>query len=181
MRCRPSPPISAAITATTTLTSTLTVTAAGDATYTAEHALDTAEFAVERDDVEDATIWSRFGEPVIDVKDVPFSDDGTSVTIGAHGFTLGWPTLWLQAFTDLSLDVRVAGLGSPAIPCAGRRRSCAPAAHGGKSGCAAVDDLVCSVTTGSGSCALDDAVRERARPDGGAAGGADSRRRRASI
>ena len=26
--------------------------------------------------------------------------------------------------------------------------------HGGKSGCAAVDDLVCTVTTGSGSCAL---------------------------
>lgn len=142
----------AAITATTTLTSTLTVTAAGDATYAAEHALDKAEFAVS------ATMSKSYdlvalGEPVIDVKDVPFSDDGTSVTIGAHGFTLGWPTLWLQAFTNLSLDVRVAGLGSPAIP-ALVSAIVMPAAHGGKSGCAAVDDLVCSVTTGSGSCAL---------------------------
>ena len=33
-------------------------------------------------------------------------------------------------------------------------------------GCAAVDNLVCSVTTGSGELRADDAVRERARADG---------------
>jgi hypothetical protein len=141
-----------AIVATVSLKSTLTVTAASATTYTAEHALASAEFAV-------STTLSQtydlvaFGEPVIDDKNVPFSDDGSLVTVGAHGFTLGWPQLWLQAFTDLSLTVRVMGLGSPVIPSL-VSAIVAPASHGGKTGCAGVDDLVCSVTTGSGSCAL---------------------------
>lgn len=141
-----------AIVATATVKSTLTVTAAGDATWTAEHALVSAELAVNATTSKSYDLVA-LGEPIIDDKNVPFSDDGTTVTIGAHGFTLGWPTLWLQAFTDLSLDMRVMGLGSPAIP-ALVAAVVAPAAHGGKMGCAAVDDLVCNVTTGSGSCAL---------------------------
>jgi hypothetical protein len=142
----------AAITATATVKSTLTVTAAGSSSESAEHALVSAELAAS------ATVSNEydlvaFGQPVIDDKDVPFSDDGASVTIGAHGFTLGWTALWLQAFTDLSLIVRVSGLTLPAIP-ALVAALVAPASHGGKMGCAAVDDLVCSVTTGMGACAL---------------------------
>ncbi|HEX9104389.1 MAG TPA: Ig-like domain-containing protein [Polyangia bacterium] len=142
----------AAITASATVKSKLTVTAASAATYTAEHALASAELAVSAS-VSKTYDLVALGEPVIDVKGVAFADDGMTVTIGAHGFTLGWTTLWLQAFTDLSLTARIAGLGSPAIP-ALVAAVVAPAAHGGKMGCAAVDDLVCSVTTGSGTCAL---------------------------
>jgi hypothetical protein len=105
----------AAITATATVKSTLTVTAASESSYSAEDALATAELAVSAS-LSKTYDLVALGEPVIDDKDVPFADDGTMATIGAHGFTLGWPTLWLQAFTDLSLAVRVSGLGSPAIP-----------------------------------------------------------------
>ena len=141
-----------AITATTTLKSTLTVTAASESTWAAEHALDKAELAVNAS-LSNSYDLVPLGEPLIDAKNVPFTDDGTTVAIGTHSFTLGWPALWLQAFTDLSLDVRVAGLASPAIPSL-VAAIVAPASHGGKTGCAAVDDLVCTVTTGAGGCAL---------------------------
>ena len=49
--------------------------------------------------------------------------------------------------------MRVSGLGSPAIPSL-VGAIVAPASLAGKMGCAAVDDLVCSVTTGSGNCTL---------------------------
>ncbi len=141
-----------AITASATVKSTLTVTPAGASAYTAEHALVSAELAVSATSSKSYDLVA-LGEPVIDVKGVAFADDGTTVTIGAHDFTLGWTTLWLQAFTDLSLTVRVSGLGSPAIPSL-VAAVVAPASRNGKMGCAAVDDLVCSVTTGSGSCTL---------------------------
>ena len=141
-----------AITASATVKSTLTVTPASTTSWTAEHALVSAELAVSAS-VSKSYDLVALGEPVIDVKGVAFGDDGSIVTIGAHDFTLGWTTLWLQAFTDLSLTVRVSGLGSPAIPSL-VAAVVAPASRSGKMGCAAVDDLVCSVTTGSGTCAL---------------------------
>ncbi|MGZ3439626.1 MAG: hypothetical protein ACXVDD_08920, partial [Polyangia bacterium] len=132
-----------AITATAFVQSDRTVTAASASSYTAEHALASAEFAVSPT-VSQTYDLVALGEPIIDVKDVPFSDDGSSVTIGAHGFTLGWPTLWLQAFTDLSLTMRVTGLASPAIH--GLVAAVVQAAsRNAKTGCAAVEDLVCSV------------------------------------
>ncbi len=142
----------AAIVGTATVTSTLTVSAASDTTYAAEHALASAQFAASATQSKTYDLVA-FGEPVIDDKDVSFTDDGMVATIGAHGFTFGWTSLWLQAFTDLSLTVRVPGLSAPVIPSL-VSAIVAPAAHGGKMGCAAVDDLVCNVTTGSGSCAL---------------------------
>lgn len=142
----------AALTATATVKSTLTVSAASASTYAAEHALGSAELAVGAG-MSRAYDLIALGEPVIDVKDIAFADDGVTATIAAHGFTLGWRALWEQAFADLSLDVRVPGLGAPAIP-ALVSAVVAPAMRSGKMGCAAVDDLVCSVTTGSGSCAL---------------------------
>ncbi|MCU1279465.1 MAG: hypothetical protein JWM53_3011 [bacterium] len=142
----------AAMTATAIVTSKLTVTAASASSYAAEHALATAEFAASPT-VSKSYDLVAFGEPVIDDTNVPFSNDGATITIGAHGFTLGWTALWLQAFTDLSLTMRIAGLGSPPIP-ALVAAVVAPASRSGKMGCAAVDDLVCTVTTGSGTCAL---------------------------
>jgi len=141
-----------AIASTATVKSTLTVGTASASDYTAEHALVSAEFAVSAM-VGKTYDLVAFGEPVIDDKDVPFVDDGMIVTIGEHNFTLGWTSLWLQAFGDLSLTMRVSGLSPPLIPSL-VAAIVAPASHGGKMGCAGVDDLVCSVTTGSGSCAL---------------------------
>jgi hypothetical protein len=140
------------ITRSMTLTSTLTVSPASATTYTAEHTLSGAAFEVS------AALSKTYdlvalGEPVIDVSNVAVGDDGTKLTIGTHGFTLGWTTLWKQAFVDLSLMTRVMGLASPPIPSL-VAAIVAPASRAGKMGCAAVDDLVCSVTTGSGSCAL---------------------------
>jgi hypothetical protein len=133
----------AAITATAVVQSSLTVTAASGSSLTAEHTLTTAEFAV-TPTLSKSYDLVALGEPVIDVENVPFGDDGSSVTIGAHGFTLGWTTLWLQAFTDLSLAMRVTGLGSPAIH-ALVAAVVQAASRSGKTGCAAVEDLVCSV------------------------------------
>ena len=141
-----------AITASATVKSTLTVTPASASTFTAEHALSSAELAVSAG-VSKTYDLVALGEPVIDDKGIALTDDGTMIGIGAHDFTLGWTTLWLQAFTELSLDARVSGLGSPAIPSL-VAAVVAPASRAGKMGCAAVDDLVCSVTTGSGTCAL---------------------------
>ena len=107
-----------AITGAATVKSTLRVDDASPSTYTARHTLSSAEFAVSAS-VSKSYDLVPLGEPVIDDKNVPFIDDGTTATIGAHGFTLGWTTLWLQAFTDLSLAMRVTGLGSPAIRVAG--------------------------------------------------------------
>ena len=142
----------AAITASATVKSTLTVTPASTTTFTAAHALVSAELATSASMSKTYDLVA-LGEPVIAVQGIPLSDDGSTVTIGAHDLTLGWTTLWLQAFTDLSLTARVSGLGSPAIPSL-VAAVVAPASRSGKMGCAAVDDLVCSVTTGSGSCAL---------------------------
>ncbi|HWE28662.1 MAG TPA: Ig-like domain-containing protein, partial [Polyangia bacterium] len=68
----------AAITATLTLKSTLTVTAASASTYTAEHALVSADLAASASATQTYDLVA-LGEPVIDTKDVPFSDDGSTV------------------------------------------------------------------------------------------------------
>ena len=68
------------------------------------------------------TSW-RFGEPVIDVKDVPFSDDGTTRDDRRARLHARLAALWLQAFTDLSLTVRVTGPRLAGDPVAGERRS----------------------------------------------------------
>jgi len=143
----------AEVTASATVTSLLTVTQASTTTYTAEHTLTDVDFTVNGTHLMMPYDLSALGAPVIDVKNVPFADDAGMVTIGTHGFTLGWTTLWLKAFTDLSLLVHLPTLGSPVIPSL-VAAVVAPASHGGKTGCAGVDDLVCNVTTGSGSCAL---------------------------
>ncbi len=141
----------ASITASLALSSTLTVTATGGSRFAAAHALASASFTLMT--ASKSYDLVQLGLPVIAANNVPVDDDGTTLTIGAHGFTLGWTTLWRQAFTDLSLLTRFPSLGSPPIP-ALVASVVQPAARNGKMGCAAVDDLVCSVTTGSSSCTL---------------------------
>src|SRR5262249_18319312 len=71
------------------------------------------------------------------------------LTVGAHGFTLRLPSFQRAAVEKLAIAVRlptvadVRGLVSAVVDAASRN---------GKSGCAAVEDLVCSVT-GAASCA----------------------------
>lgn len=138
-----------AVTATAYVQSTLTVTATGDSSYTAEHALTSAEFAVSPTLSKTYTMV-MYGGPIIDDKDVPFSDDGATVTIGAHAFTIDWPTFWLQAFTDLSLKQQTPVLTSIHALVAAVVQA---ASRSGKTGCAAVEDLVCSVL-GTMPCTL---------------------------
>lgn len=139
------------ITGVATLTSHLTVSAAGPGSFVGEHALASASFSVGANSKSYDLV--QLGLPVVDVKDIAVGDDGATLTIGDHGFTVGWTTLWQQAFYDLSLGVRFPTLGSPPIPSL-VAAVVAVASRNGKTGCAAVDDLVCTVTAGSGSCAL---------------------------
>ena len=92
------------------------------------------------------------GEPIIDVKNVPFSDDGKLLTLGKHGFTLGWPYAVAAGVHDLSL--RCASLGLAAGDHALVAAVVQAASRSGKTGCAAVEDLVCSVSIGSAACAI---------------------------
>ena len=131
------------ITASATLQSRLTIAPAGDAAWAGEHVLTSATFSV-GGATQKSYDLGQLGLPLVDVKDVPVSDDGTTLTLGAHGFTLGWTTLWSQAFADLSLTARIPTLGSPPIPSL-VDLVISVAARNGKMGCAAVDDLVCSV------------------------------------
>src|SRR6185312_7554650 len=75
-----------AITASATVKSTLTVTPASASTFTAEHALSSAELAVSAG-VSKTYDLVALGEPVIDDQGVALADDGAALTIGAHGFT----------------------------------------------------------------------------------------------
>jgi hypothetical protein len=139
------------ITTVVQLASRLTIAPAGGGTFVGEHALESATFNAGT--LQQSYDLVQLGLPLVDVKDLAVGDDGATLTLGAHDFTLGWTTLWKQAFIDLSLSARVAMLGSPPIQSL-VQRVVAVASRNGKMGCAAVDDLVCSVTTGSASCTL---------------------------
>jgi hypothetical protein len=140
-----------AITASTTLQSTLTVTRASADGYTAAHALTSATFAAGGQQKTYDLV--ALGQPVIAVKDVALVDAGGALKVSAHGFTFGWTTLWELALVDLSIPLRVGTVTAP--PIEGLVKAVvAPASRNGKMGCAAVDDLVCSVTTGAPGCSL---------------------------
>ena len=135
-----------AVTTAAKLTSHLTVRPAGAQAWSSEHALASITFSTVGGGKGYDLI--AFGMPVIDVKDVPTSYDGTTLTLGKHGLTLGWTSLWKQAFVDLGLAVRFPTLGTPPVH-ALVAAVVQAAARNGKSGCAAVEDLVCSVIGGT--------------------------------
>jgi hypothetical protein len=137
-----------AIVAAAQLISTLTIRNAGAGQITAEHALVHVTLAtasaMKTYDVQSTSL------PVVDVSDIPASFSDSTLVIGAHSFTLGLGTFWGRALGDLSLAMHV-----PTVQPRDARTLLgaivAVAMHGGKTGCAAVEDLVCSVT-GAGSC-----------------------------
>jgi hypothetical protein len=135
-----------AIVAGATLKSSLTVTAASETTWTAEHAL--TDLALSTVAVQKSYDLVSLGEPIIDVANIAAGDDAGKLTLGPHGFTLDWTRLWKLAFVELSLKVHLTTLGSPEVPALVATVIDA-AARNGKTGCAAVEDLVCAVV---GSC-----------------------------
>lgn len=135
-----------------TLTSTLAVTAAGASSFAAEHTLGSLALAVNAQSQSYDLV--HLGEPIIDVANIPLGYDGTTLMLGEHGFTLGWPVLWLQGLSDLSIAVRVPALATAAAPLSPTvpqliDATVAAAMRNGKSDCAAVSDLVCSIVGGS--------------------------------
>jgi hypothetical protein len=95
---------------------------------------------------------ASFGLPVVTVNDVAITL-GTlgSTMIGAHAFTLGIGPIERRAFDEQTLAVKLPSL-SPATPAGFADALVAAVAHGGKTGCPGVEDLVCSVT-GAPGCA----------------------------
>jgi hypothetical protein len=136
----------AAVTTSTTLKSQLVVSAVGTNAWAARHTLQSATFSTGAM----AKSWDLVaqGLPVIAVDNVAVTDAGDKLTIGAHDLTLGWTTLWKQALVDLSLAVRVPALSPASIPELVKAVVQA-ASRNGKVGCAAVEDLLCSLLGGA--------------------------------
>jgi hypothetical protein len=132
------------IVASAHLGSTLTIAGAGAGALTGEHALDSVTLATGTAQKSYAVPATSL--PVIDVKDVPLSFASPTLTIGAHGFTLGLPVFWQMALGDLSIASRTPSV-QPTTARALLGAVVGAAMHGGKSGCAAVEDLVCTAIT----------------------------------
>jgi hypothetical protein len=137
----------ASIVSQLTVISQLNITAAGGGTFAGEHTLVTATVTL-GPNVKTYTL-APFGLPIIDVKDIPISYDGAILSIGSHGFTLGFAPLWGQALSDQSLTVRVPSLGMAPLPIGAATHALVAAivasvSRSGKMGCAAVEDLICS-------------------------------------
>jgi hypothetical protein len=97
---------------------------------------------------------ASFGLPVVSVNDVAIAfPSGAlgSAMIGPHAFTLGIGPIERRAFDEQTLAVKLPSL-SPATPTGFTDAMVAAVAHGGKTGCPAVEDLICSVT-GAAGCA----------------------------
>jgi hypothetical protein len=89
--------------------------------------------------------------PVVSAREVAVTYAAPMLSIGPHGFTLHLPHYWQRAFEELALLGRYPTLTAPVI------RSflglmVQAAQRNGKSGCGAVEDLVCSLP-GQTGCA----------------------------
>ncbi len=135
--------------------SRLTIGMSGAATLSAQHALQKVTLSAGPPlaktatyDLADTTL------PLIVAKDVPIDMGGVTLALGQHGFTLGLGTFWNRALADLSLATRVPAV----LPRTSRglvEAVVAAAMRNGKTGCAAVEDLVCTTT---GACTVVGAV-----------------------
>jgi hypothetical protein len=142
------------------LSSLLTITAAGAGSYVAEHALTTLTLSTgtKADPPFDLAKW---GGPIIDVKNVPLGYDGTTLSIGSHGFTVRMPPLWRKAFLDLSLPGQLPKLQPPTIANLVQTLVDSVTRPGLMRGCPSIDDLVCKaigVTPGCLQTACSDAT-----------------------
>jgi hypothetical protein len=120
------------------LTSTLTVSPAGARAYTAEHRLGSVRLrsaaAAQEYDL------GALGLPIVRVANIATSHDGKTLTLGSHGFTFGWHTIWKQALLDLS-SLPTPSLGSLMSEIVAGARS------GSLTGCAAVADVCSACST----------------------------------
>jgi len=91
----------------------------------------------------------QLGLPVIEAWPVSLGLDSNSLSIGAHGFTLGLPARLLAAFGELSLAVHLPSVTNPA-PHDLAIQTVKETASGGKTDCAAVEVVICGVIGASG-------------------------------
>ena len=133
----------------TSLTSNLTVDATGAHTLGATHTLVAVTLALSATETVDYDVGAA-GVPIIEVKDVPVTFDGTTLTLGEHGFTLGLGALLRRGFAKLSFAKHLPSLMT-ATPPGFAAALVAVAKRGTKTDCAAVEDLVCT-TTGATGC-----------------------------
>jgi hypothetical protein len=140
------------IVANLTVKSQLTIAAASPSTFSAEHVLQTATIM----DGPKAKTYelAPFGLPIIDVKNIPVTYDGATLGIGKHGFTIGFAPLWGQALSDMSITSRLPSLGTPAVHALVAACVAVATRPGNKTGCAAVEDLLCSAIGSPPGCSL---------------------------
>lgn len=132
------------------LTSILVVTAGGPETLVGEHALEslTLKAAPGRSVSYDVP---AAGLPLVVARNVAVTAAGPKLTIGAHAFTLGLPRFLERAVTDVAIAPRLPAVMPPTAE--GLMTAVvAAAARSGTTGCAAVEDLICT-TTGTTGCA----------------------------
>jgi hypothetical protein len=122
--------------------STLTVSAAGPDTLTGEHILDEIDTGLLPAGKFDPV---AIGLPIVDVKDVPVSFDHGKLVIGAHGFTLRLPALWLATFESGVVGPKFPTLMPPTTR-GWLGLAVGAVTHGGMSGCAGIEDLICQKT-----------------------------------
>lgn len=136
-----------------TLASKLAIAPAGGDTLAATHTLSTVTLA--QGATKTATYdVSMTGLPLIESRNVRVTPTATGlpgIEIGAHGFTLGLGRFWRRALGDLAIAPRLPAVTPPTARALLGAVVAAASRPGGKVGCAAVEDLVCTVT-GAAAC-----------------------------
>jgi hypothetical protein len=131
------------------LTSRLEVSAASLHTLGATHTLGAVTLALSATDRVTYDVGAA-GVPVVEAKNIPVSFDGSTLTLGEHGFTLGLGALLRRGFAKLSFAKHLPAV-TPATPPAFAAALVAAAKRSGKTDCLAIEDLVCT-TTGAAGC-----------------------------
>lgn len=94
---------------------------------------------------------TTYALPLVAASAIDATVEADTLTIGPHELTLGLPMLWGDAFAHGSLAARVPSLATDTWS-AWLAAAVGAAQHGGQTGCAAVEDLICA-ETGTSGCA----------------------------
>ncbi len=132
--------------------SILTVSSGGGGLLLAEHALTRLSLGAS-DGAQAATDLTQTGLPFIDARDivVALTNQGRTLVIGPHGFTLHLGHWWRSAFFAVAVMPRFAMLTTPKSgPLL--ELFVAAASKGGMTGCAAVENLLCQGLAAKTAC-----------------------------
>jgi hypothetical protein len=114
-----------------------------DATHTAREVDLALGAAMRKEDL------AALGIPVVAADGVSAHAAGATLTIDQHALPFGLPALWGDAFSALSIAVRLPTLMDATLG-GWATASVAAASRSGLTGCAAIEDLVCQVTDPTG-------------------------------